>query len=299
MMSTNDIFDRKNEIMESMNLDLMIPLTEGIGSNIAGFFKKLKKVVVDFFKRLIQGFRNFRDRLFNRGGGSSSNNNDNKKSKETEEERKKREREQEEYRKKSEEAKRKWQERERAKYQDSNSKNGHGFNEDEIIRKAKSSNIKLPKPIQNPKSYSNCSSVFDSILNDAKDIAERFKNVKDLEVFKKNILNSLFNIGNETMIPKWIKGILREKKKIIRISDVNFNAYFEYFNSKRIISDLKKQENNITQNINNAERESGNIDINQFKYVLQVQLKATQSIIKEIQFIMSECVVLVNKLKNA
>ena len=60
-MSTIDIFYRRDMIMESLDLDLL-PLTEGIGSNIANAFNRIRKAISNFFKNLIDRIKN----LFNR-----------------------------------------------------------------------------------------------------------------------------------------------------------------------------------------------------------------------------------------
>ena len=60
-MSTIDIFYRRDMILESMDLDLL-PLTEGIGSNIANAFNRIRKAISNFFKNLIDRIKN----LFNK-----------------------------------------------------------------------------------------------------------------------------------------------------------------------------------------------------------------------------------------
>ena len=56
-MSTIDIFYRRDMIMESLDLDLL-PLTEGIGSNIANAFNRIRKAISNFFKNLIDRIKN-------------------------------------------------------------------------------------------------------------------------------------------------------------------------------------------------------------------------------------------------
>ena len=55
-MNVNDIFYRRDTIVESLDLDYL-PLTEGIGSSIKDSFIRIKNVIVNFFNNLIKKFK--------------------------------------------------------------------------------------------------------------------------------------------------------------------------------------------------------------------------------------------------
>ena len=490
-MSTNDIFNRKNEIMESMNLDTMVPLTEGIGSSIANFFKKLKKVVSDFFKRILDGFRRIRDRIF-RGGGSSSNSSKNTRNQETrkkadneeearkraeeefrrkeeefrraeeefrreaeeearkaeeearkaeeeferfkkeqEEERKKREeedrkerekyrewerkyddykenfkesrkkaeeerrkqkeeyeeykrkeeekrkraeearkkaeeerrkqeekykefndwweeynRKQEEERKRAEEERRKREERERKRAEEERRKQeeyerrsreerrkrqqrrssggsrNSGFNKWEIIEKAKNLDVELDKPIRNPTAYDNAMGFYNSVMDNAEDKFEEFKDKMDYDEFQINILNALVGAPNKKWIKKQVENAfyaklgrkigerngaeIRGKTRAKKINEIDFEVFFDFIDrSKQQENDFKKKQNNIEQQIDSAEREATTSsddkasDIaRKFKFTLEIELITVQEYAKHFINIVNTGISLAQKVQN-
>lgn len=275
-MSTNDIFNRRNMLIESVDIDSYLIVAEGLGSNIVDLFKRLKDAVINFFKKIIDKIKRPRQNTPENKSTSNNNNNNNKNSQQS------------------------------GQSGTTNNQNVPPVvkksRRDEVITKAKNSSIVFNEPMKNPQPLQNGLAFQEHFIQDINDASKKFENLP-FEDFKRQTMGAS-SIGKESHIDKRIEVGFYTKNKVTKMSEVNFETFFDYIEgSDKQVNSLNVQKNTILRDLNEAESKAKSNDekqtdiVQKAKFVMQLQLRAVNVTMREIDKIKRKGESLIRQVK--
>ena len=234
-MSILDIFYRKESIMESIEFDSYMPITEGIGDNIKNIFKNIVAAIQKFFINIIEKVKN----IFRRNGSSNNTKGASAKEKNDGEDKEKTDeakRAEEEARKKADEAKRAEEEARKkadeAKRAEEEARKADEKRRDEAIKKAKELKQKAE---ENKRKAEKLKQEAEELLRKAKRKAEevRFNKLPKEPLskpLKANEVQERFEIYNDHVVIFFKYSILSINEtlsKFIEMTSNNLNSFYD------------------------------------------------------------------------